>query len=116
MQEGGWQGGKSQPRGALQIIPASLSSETLGGGGIVLRLTAPSFIQRSNKSERGLKTEEERRRGGARWRRELCLLGVVPTSMREWKNKASKWEDNEELMIYSPTTDRLKAETQLLKP
>lgn len=30
-QEGGRQGGKSQPEGALQIIPASLSSETSGG-------------------------------------------------------------------------------------
>lgn len=28
-----WQGGKSQPQGALQIIPASLSSELLGGWG-----------------------------------------------------------------------------------
>ncbi len=60
-EEGVWQGGKSQPRGALQIIPASLSSEPLGG--IFLRLTAPSLIKHFGtkvvmESEEGRKEKE----------------------------------------------------------
>lgn len=58
-QEGGWQGGKSQPEGALQIIPTSLSSETSGGHRLQINC---SIIYRALKQKGGggEKTEEER--------------------------------------------------------
>lgn len=63
--QGGWQGGKSQPQGALQIIRASLSSEPIGVGlgeaGTSTDLLLHLLLITETKSVMGMKMDTEER-------------------------------------------------------